>query len=120
MPTEWLFSRWRARSHHWPREGGKISCFAKKIVGFFLSFSFFVVVAVVGTLRLPVSITDQKEFLCCYDLFENFLVKREKVLFWKLEWTDQVSAYWFVTDIVWHLLFPISLVEVQWEIFSVN
>ena len=61
----------------------------------FLSFCFFV-----GTLRLPVSITDQKEFLSCYDLFENFLVKREKVLFWKLEWIDQVSVYWFVTDIL--------------------
>ena len=44
--------------------------------------------------------TDQKEFLCCYDLFENCLVKGEKVLFWKLEWIDQVSVYWFVTDIL--------------------
>ena len=59
-----------------------------------ISFFFFV-----GTLRLPVTITDQKE-LSCYDLFENFLVKRGKVLFWKLEWIDQVSVYWFVTDIL--------------------
>ena len=70
----------------------------RKLISFFssfLSFCFFV-----GTLRLPVTITDEKEFLSCYDLFENFLVKRGKVLFWKLEWIDQVSVYWFVTDIL--------------------
>ena len=73
----------------WPTNGKLISFL------FFLSFFLFFV----GRLRLPVLITDQKEFLSCYDLFENFLIT-EKVLFWKLEWIDQVSVYWFVTDIL--------------------
>ena len=67
----------------------------RRLIFFFLPFCFFV-----GTLRMPVTITDQKEFLSCYDLFENFLAKRGKVLFWKLEWIDEVSVYWFVTDIL--------------------
>ena len=106
MLTEWCIFKMALLAGFFHPEGAKISCFAKKSwVDFlpflrFVSFGFFLSFFCWYIFRLPVSMTDQKEFLCCYDLFENCLVKGEKVLFWKLEWIDQVSVYWFVTDIL--------------------